>query len=618
MSKENLLKEFHLKVDDVFGVLNCIKIISDVDKFRNWANIEHGIKNFDDVFDGYQFFLESAIRTFIQVIIYDSSLDVKEDFVFFRARFVGVDLNKIPNTCEKIILIKNIDEKLRIIKKAKSWEEIKEALIQFKEIVLDVFDKIFKSNVAVSPKTRITKEEALKYATMFYVNVYLNDTSRFIPHGYWVSILDNEINPTQHQKQFKGYKYSLQYVWNALLGTKYYSTSIKNLHNSKDWSIEEPSIFNAESEMINPELTYDDVLDSYFGKIQTEIIEPLEKDLEVKINFEKILYLKNKISKHLLKDLLKFVREPKLNEKERIDFDLLWYPIEFLDSSKSHIFNGVPAFSSMLAGTAELKSIFGDGGKAYICKFIHPNRGVNGNDFSYGVLIEAFGNTGISDYSGWVLFFDCCGDYSGFSGSQHAMAEMMIDEYKKRNLIEVREIVVDKDKLKNYIADKIISEKREEILSELDNESKRTKKREIISEAKGLILELITYYILSKNNSNSLDWDITINGDQLDVIFEANNDFTLVECKVNSNNMDLDREIKKLKEKLNRYITNKNKKCEFWFWNHPSPITIGKLATAGIYHEVFGEKIKTDPNWRNKKLDRLKLIFGEKAEFSND
>jgi len=40
------------------------------------------------------------------------------------------------------------------------------------------------------------------------------------------------------------------------------------------------------------------------------------------------------------------------------------------------------------------------------------------------------------------------GDYSGFSGSQHAMAEMMIDEYKKRNLIEVREIVVDKDKLK--------------------------------------------------------------------------------------------------------------------------------------------------------------------------
>jgi len=127
---------------------------------------------------------------------------------------------------------------------------------------------------------------------------------------------NNEINPTQHQKQFKGYKYSLQYVWNALLGTKYYSTSIKNLHNSKDWSIEEPSIFNSESEMINPELTYDDVLDSYFGKIQTEIIEPLEKDLEVKINFEKILYLKNKISKHLLKDLLKFVREPKLNEKK--------------------------------------------------------------------------------------------------------------------------------------------------------------------------------------------------------------------------------------------------------------------------------------------------------------
>jgi hypothetical protein len=129
---------------------------------------------------------------------------------------------------------------------------------------------------------------------------------------------------------------------------------------------------------------------------------------------------------------------------------------------------------------------------------------------------------------------------------------------------------------------------------------------------------LITYYLLSRNNNNSPDWDITINGDQLDVIFEENNDFTLVECKIDSNNIDLDKEINKLKEKLNHYETNKNKKCEFWFWHRPSPITIGKLATAGIHHEVFGEKIKTDPNWRNKKLDRLKLIFGEKTEFSND
>jgi hypothetical protein len=288
MGNKNLLKESQLKVDNVFGVLNCIKIISDVDKFRIWANSEHGIKNFDDIFDGYKFFLESAIRTFLQAIIYNSSLDVKEDFVFFRVRFVGVELNKIPNTCEKIILIKNINEKLRIIKKAKSWEEIKEALSQFKENVLEIFDKIFKSNVAVSQKTSIAKEEALIFATMFYVYIYLNDTSRFVPHGYWVSILDNDINPTQHKKNFNGYKYSLQYVWNALLGTKYYSTSIKNLHNSKDWNIEEPSIFNAESEIITPELPYDDVLDSYFGKIKTEIIEPLEKDLEVKIDFDKM------------------------------------------------------------------------------------------------------------------------------------------------------------------------------------------------------------------------------------------------------------------------------------------------------------------------------------------
>lgn len=618
MGKKDLIEEFHLKVDNIFGVINFIKICSDVDKFRNWMKSEHGIKNVDDIFVGYKFFIESAIRTFLNTIIYNSSLDIEEDFVFYRARFTGVNISKIPNTCEKTILIKNIHERLRLIKKAKSWKELSKGLTRFKEIILDIFEKIFNDYVAVSPDINVTKEDALNYVTRFYAYIYLNDTSRFVPHGYWVSILDNELNPDQYKKNFKGYKYSLQYVWNVLLENKYYSTSIKNLHNSKDWSIEEPDIFNAESEVKNPELTYDDVLDSYFGKIQTEIIEPLEKDLEIKINFKKILYFKNKIPKHLLNDLLKSVREPKLNEKEKLDFELLWYQIEFLDSSKSHIFNGVPAFTSMLAGTAELKRIFGEGEKAYICKFIHPDRSVKGNDFSYGVLIEAFGSIGISDYSGWVLFFDCCGDYSGFSGSEHAMAEMFIDKYRERNLLEVREMVIDKNNLKKYVADKIVSEKREEILFELDEESKRRFEKDVIGEAKGLILELITYYSLSKNNYDLVDWNIKMSPGQLDVIFEANSDFILVECKYNPRNMDLDNEIKKLKRKLASYKTNKNKKCEFWFWDRPSQITIEKLTNAGINYAVISELIKKDPNWRNKELDKLMFIFDHNGELSGD
>lgn len=610
MGKKGLIEEFHLKVDNIFGVINFIKICSDADKFRNWMISEHGVKNFDDIFDGYKFFIESAIRTFLNTLIYNSSLDIEEDFIFYRARFTGVNISKIPNTCEKTILIKNIHERLRLIKKAKSWKELSEELNRFKEIILDIFEKIFNDHVAVSPNINITKEDALNYVTRFYAYIYLNDTSGFVPHGYWVSILDNELNPDQYKKNFKGYKYSLQFLWSMLLNDKYNTSSIKDLHKSKDWCIEDNFVFIKSNREKSRE-RYDDVLDSYFGKIKIEIIEPMEKDLGIDISFNKVLYLKNKIPKSLFKNILKSIKDTRLNEKETLDYELLWYPIEFLDSSKSPIFNGIPAFISLLAGTAELKKIYGEGEKAYICKFIHPDKNVNGNDFSYGVLIEAFGSTGLSDYSGWVLFFDSCGDYSGFSGSEHAMAEMFIDEYKKRNLLEVKERIIDKNKFKKYIADKIVSKKKEQILFELSEESRRTLEKNILNTMKGLIIELISYYTLSKKKYELVDWNLISGQDQLDVVFETTNDFLLVDCKYNSKNMDLDDEIKKLKRKLDSYDTNKNKNCAFWFWDRPSQITISRLTRKGIDFEVISELIDNDPQWKNKEKDKLKFIFNQ-------
>jgi len=584
------------EVDDVFGTLNIIRIVSNVEKFKDWLRKEHEIENFEDIFDGYKFFLESAVRTFLHTIIYNYTLNIEEDFVFYRARFVGIHLSKIPNTCEKTILIKNINDHLKLIKKSKNFEELKSAIINF-ESILNVFWKIYNENVAVNQKINIDKGIALKYLTMFYTYIFLNDTSRFIPHGYWISLLDNKINPEQHKKNLNGYKYALQFTWSVLLDKKYYSTSIVNLHKVNDWNVEDDFIFDLQNHKKEKTTKRED-LDSYFGKIQREVIEPIEKELKINFGFTKILYLKKKISKEIFKDLLKAPKEPQLNEKEKLDFNLLWYQIEFLDSSKSHIFNGVPAFISLLVGAAELKNRFSEKEKAYICKFIHPNKSVNGNDFSYGVLIEAFGSFGISDYS-------------GFAGSEHAMAEMFINEYKKRRMIEVREMTIDKNKLKEYIADKITSSKKEEILKILEEESKLRQERNIVSEAKGLALELITYYTLSKKKIYDLvDWNIKINKDQLDVILETKDDFILIECKVNPNNVDINKEINNLKTKLNNYNTNKNKKCEFWLWHRPSPETINKLKKEKIDFTVVSELIKEDPLWKSKKTDKLNTIFG--------
>lgn len=623
------LDNLKLKTDNIFGTLNCIEIISNIDNFKKWLKKEHKIDNFDNIFEGYKFFLESAIRTFLDTIIYDSSLDIKEDFVFYRARFDGVELSKIPNTCEKTIFIKNINDKLKLIKKAKSYDELKSAISDFKNNVSQIFTRIFDENVTFNSALKCSKEDALRYITMFYTHIFLNDTAPRLgevlmqevnnrlpeghnriktagspvedhypniippgywkPLGYWVSVLNNRIRPEQQKMCFDGYKYSLQYVWYSLIGEKDNSSSIKNLHKAKD-------------------------LDSYFEMTRREIIEPIGRKLKVDFGFSKIFFLKRKVSKNKFGNLLSKPKEPQLNEKEKLDYCLLWYKIEILDSLGGHIFNGVPAFISLLLGTAELKRRFAENEKVYVCKFIHPNRSVNGNDFSYGVLIQAFGNIGITDYSGWILFFDCCGDYSGFAGFEHAMAEEFIEEYRKRGMIEIREMTIDKNKLKEYISDKIISGKREEILQKLDEETTRRQERNIVSEARGLVLELITYYTLSKSLGDLVEWNVEVNRDQLDVLLETKDDFMLIECKCDANTtfFDIDKEIKKLKTKLNNYPTKKNKNGTFWFWFRPNPQKIAKLRKKGIDFEVISELIENNTIWKHKKKDKLKFIFNQK------
>lgn len=612
----NTLKELESKVDDTFGMLNCIKIISDVDKFTAWLEKEHNIKNTDNIFEGYKFFLESAIRTFLFSIVYDSALGIKEDILFSRCRHKGVKLDKIPNTSEKTILIKNIYERLKLIRKAQNWDEIRRAILQYMASIIDAFDRIFDSEVIVSKKLGGSKEDALKYATMFHTYTFLNDISDGLPHGYWLSILDNRISEERYNKIFEGYKYSLQFVWFSLLGGRYASTSIKDLHKSDSWIIpelESDHIIDPHAEP-KPHSERND-LDSYHWRIGEEIIDPLEKNLKISLILDKILYIKNIIHKDAFKDLLKPPKEPQLSEKEKLNRILLEYKVELLDSSKSNTFSGVPAFVYLLAGTAEMKRGFAKGEKAYVCRFVHPDKSVNGNDLSYGILIDAFGS--MWDHSGWILFFDCCGDYSGFAGSQHALAEAFIKRYEKVGLIDVKEMVIEKNKFKEYIIDAIASDgsepfdeyspKKEKIMNQLDEEARKNKRINFIGEAKGLINELLTYYILSKEKESTVDWNVMTDGGQLDITVETDTGFRLIECKFSPDSINVDDEIEKLKTKSANYPTSKTKVCEFWFWERPSPITIDKMKNAKVDYQVLSDLIHKDKELRSK-AEKLKLI----------
>ena len=627
---KELLEEFSSKVDDTFAIINAIKIISQISEFEKWLKDKHRKKSDLQVFYGYRFFTETLIRTLFHSIIYGSELPVDEDFIFSRARFAGVELSKIPNTCEKTIFLKNLNRYRRSIKNAKNWKELQESINKFQDDFINKFEKIFEKNIEGSPKLKIGRQEALKYTTIFYVYIYLNDTSRFIPHGYFVSVLKNGLEKNYRKITFEGYKFALQFVWHQLLGEKSYNkTSIRHLHKSPDWSkeLEIPTSsgeiidfseieWGSSDEEIESPVERDD-LDSYFSKIKDEIITPLEEKLGMNFGFSKFFRVKNIISKKEIGDLLKYDKKIQLNEKEKLDYKLLWYQIEFLDSSKSSIFNGVPTFIQLLIGSAESKRIFGIDEKAYICKFVHPDKSVNGNDFSYGVLIEAFGSSGISDYSGWLLFYDCCGDYSGFSGSEHMMAEKTIELYEKKGLIEVRKMTIDKQKFKEYIADKIVSDKKEDILEELDRISNKRLEGNIVNEAKGLVLELLCYYTLTnKDSCKNVDWSVKRDGKELDITYETDDELILVECKTDPNTINLNEHIQKLEKKIKSYDSQKSKRGEFWFWYRPNPNRINLLKNKKIEFIVFSELIEDNPLWKNKNRNKIKFIFKKLADYN--
>jgi hypothetical protein len=597
-------------IDQIFAMSNCINLSSNIDKFKQWLNKEHKEVSIDKVFEGYKFFIESSILTFIEAIILNSSLDIEENFTFDRARFNKIKLDKIPNTCEKIILLKNIYDKLKLIKRSKNEEELVLAIFEFRKI-LAIFDEIYKK-ILVNEKINLDKKTSLNYITQTYVWTFLNDTSRQIPHGYHISTLNNGISKKEYNEVFFGYKFALQFIWYELLGEeRYYLTSLAQLHTANEWAIEDDlfeEIILVKKKDKKAIIRND--LDSYWGKVREEIIDPLEKKLKFDLNFTKIFYLEDDSYKTEINKLLLKRKNLQLNEKEILEEKLFWYQIELMNSKD--IFNGVFAFSSLLVGTAELKKKINE--KAYVFRFIHPDKSVKGNDFSYAVLIEARG--GIGDYSGWVLFFDCATDYSGFGGSEHDFAENIIKEYENKNLIEVIEMTVDKKKFKGYIADKITKRNHRSILTELTNESKIQKNRNVTSEARGLVIELITYYTLSRKNNLKIEWNIVESKDQIDIIKEGENDLTFIDCKYNPKNYDWDKEISKLKTKSEKYpsFDNKDIKCEFWCWNRPNSEVIKKLQKENVSFITLSELIKTDSDWKGKKLDKLNTIFGTRKE----
>ncbi len=225
----------------------------------------------------------------------------------------------------------------------------------------------------------------------------------------------------------------------------------------------------------------------------------------------------------------------------------------------------MPTFNVMLAGCVALLGNGRRNDKIYVARFTHPHDGDKSkNDYSYGVYIDSQA-TGGRNYSGWVIYTNACGNYSGYSGMEHKAAEDLIKKYKRAKKISIRELVIPWKDFEPTIQHYSIEPNKLSLLS------KNKAISDILSEARGHLLELFVGYLVSRNlKSFKIDVNVDRGKEEKDIVLSNDNEVKIIECKLNPQNHDLAEVIEKIEKRLARY-TQKTKTCELWLWENLSP-----------------------------------------------
>lgn len=585
----------------VISAANLIDTARDTDSFKEWVEQEHDHEDYERLLDGYKFFLETAFRNLIHEVIYSSIPQLEEDFIFFRARFKGVELSKIPNTCQKTAFIKNVNSHRSHLRKGKTWDEVRDVLDEFDRDVIRPLFKLFDEYCIVEHDTNPSKEDILHCSTIFRLFAHFNDVDDGYPNGYFLTILASDLRKDRLEKSLEGYILALQFVWSELVGEQTYrKSSLSHLHESTEWSTSFDPFSNFPSRGERADL------DRFFGDIRDELILPMEKEFGYSV-LDRAIYLDENAPFEPIQDLITSENEVQLNIEEEFNRQLMWYEVEFLQASR--IFNGVPAFISLLSGRVDLKRRHADGEKTFVCKFTHPVE--PGNDYTYGVLVEAWGTTGMGDYSGWLMFYDCCGDYSGFAGSEHMHAETLIEEYQDRDLIELREMELPKQEFQDLISDLSVGDKGEQLTEKMELESERNRLREKVSRARGLLVEFITYYYASRREPEewNVDWNVPVGGGEIDVEIEGPDSIRHIECKYDPTTQNLNDQISKLTKKVIDSNNGKSAEGEFWFWHEPRPEVKSVLKEHGFDYKIVEEIVTHDPVFHEKDIQHIQHVM---------
>ena len=594
-------------------------ILCNVIDFKKWLIEYHNISEDIDLFKGYLFTFDTFARRLHNEIALNNSLQLTSNRILERADFHSEPLLALPNNCEKTILLKNIREKVDIVLETQNWEKLEYSLKQVKkEIVQPMLQlKIVSEVNTLYPISTI--DDGIKYSTMNELLVFFNDTQRGLPHGYPTPMLDNSLWPsidnavTQEQRKhlqkiFEGYKYTVQYLWFYLLKNDFEKTSLKTIHKTNSWQT-----FN-----------------KYFGFVQNEIVDPIEKRLKVNLGITPTILI-SADAKDVLKPLFhKNASKYKPNELEKLEQIFQWYEIELVDSSEGVRFNGIPAVVSAITGAIEIKKRNKIKDKTQVVKLIHPDREDqrgNRNDYSYAILMEVYGT--ISDASGWLLFFGCCYDHTGTGLSQLEYVEKFLEEYSRKGLITVDELKISKTHFIDLMRPYLLSIPKKE--KPTDNATLLTQTRKTaniqkqlhetfdkLGTGRGLLLELLTYFLFDTQDVISIDWNCKYDGIEIDALLLTNTELRFFECKKPNDNLieEAEKFSKKVKNILDNpqfqkkwYNTKAKTSLTIVVWDRPAESVIKEIVSKHISIIIFKEELFKNRKFTGKKKDKFELFF---------
>ena len=625
---------------------------SKITKFLTWFKGRNKYVDMEIILPGYVFLIVSIIRVFMFDLDSNNGLGLSEDWIYKRAVSKGLQLNELPNSCEKTIFMKRIRMLEKNIAKQKTWKGLKSSV---NKMIRDLhyFKELIQNSTPLNKQ--LDKESLQKVMAANHTAIFLCDTSRNIPHSENAAPFAHGIRSEQYlERTFPGYVYGLEFLWFSILGEVEFSNSfISNIHNvlSNDFEPKTQELIFGEDLTLDSLLkgpcledknkdylgikvkikrrtpeenkklraTYTSNkwlrLDTYFQKIINEIVLPMEAALNIKIWIDDNLILKD-YNKENLRSLLEksAVSEPSYlssNDKTSIgkclDLDFLWYGLNVLEGDS--LFNGVPAFGTILLGSSNFAKSINNTEGVDVIIIKHP-QGDGKNNYSFAVLIPVMGS--IYDASGWVVAFDCATDYSGNGGSNLEYARQFIKLSNNYVKVRVKEISVNKDIFFKYIQEHSVSSVFETIVSKSDpGLDRRLNIMDFLSSIKGRLFELVVYKWLNETKEMGMcRSNVMIGSEEIDCIVQVKDVVNMYECKINSSESSLETNIKQILRKRNELLkTHENVKPFLVVYNKISMYLINECNLKGIeVIDNFRQVISNEAVFKSSRAEYLKVL----------